>query len=154
MKYISLIAIAFCISCSTKKSSSSNTVESGNTRTIPLEYLNSTTFLLTATTDDITYGFDQKNPVNVGGLTADGVVNERRFLNALVGLNGEEVRYQREGSCCGFNTPNGLFGNSGMLDIYKVYKVGTKDTVNIFINLYDEGDLKIPVGFKAKQKNK
>lgn len=152
MKYFTLTLIFLSLGCSSSKKISDSDVGSGDTRTIPVEYLNNTTFILTESTDDKTYGFDQKNPVKVGGLTTDGVINERRFLNALVGLNGEEVRYQRGGSCCSFKTPNGLIGNGGLLDVYRVYKVGTKDTLNIYINLYDTGDLKIPVGFKAKQK--
>jgi hypothetical protein len=38
-----------------------------------------------------------------------------------------------------------------MLDRYKVYWEGCKDTATLFINMYDKGDLKVPVGFSAKE---
>jgi hypothetical protein len=85
--------------------------------------------------------------VKVGGARENaGPKNERRFLNGLRGPNQEVLQYYRAGSCCPFNTPNGVFANSGMLDIYKVYWTGGTDTLTIYINMYDKGDLEIPVG--------
>jgi hypothetical protein len=78
--------------------------------------------------------------------------NEHRYLHALLGPSGESINYHREGSCCSFKTPNGLFGNAGLLDHYRVTWEGTRDTVDIFINMYDKGNLKIPVGFTAKKR--
>lgn len=124
---------------------------SGNTRTKPVTSLDAATFELTETTTDTTYGFDRKNPVSVGN-TGGGPANERRYLNALLGPHGEPVSYIREGSCCAFKTPNGLFDNTGMLDRYKVTWAGAADTVVLYINMYDRGDLKIPVGFTARQR--
>lgn len=79
-----------------------------------------------------------------------GPLNERRFLNGLAGPNGEAIQYRRTGSCCGFKTPNG-FDNMGMLDRYKVYRDGCKDTAILLINMYDKGDLKVPVGFSSRK---
>jgi len=99
---------------------------------------------------DNSYGYKSGNPVKVGGSNeSSGPMNERRFLNGLTGPNGETVEYYREGSCCAFRSPNGLMG-TGLLDRYKVFYKGSKDTVTIFINMYDKGDLYVPVGFKAK----
>ncbi len=125
---------------------------SGNTRTVTVEYIDERTYMLTEKSDDKTYAYDRSNPVKVGGVKeSSGPANERRYLNGLAGPNGEEIGYQRFGSCCPFTTPNGTFQNSGMLDIYMVYWKGGKDTFRIFINMYDEGDLKIPVGLTAKK---
>ncbi len=105
------------------------------------------------TTEDPSYGYKKTNPVKVGGVSENsGPLNERRFLNALTGPNGERIIYTRGGSCCSFKTPNGPFGNSGMLDRYEITWLGATDTLDIFINMYDEGDLFIPVGLTAKEK--
>jgi hypothetical protein len=88
----------------------------------------------------------------VGGSNeSSGPRSERRFLNALLGPNGEEVKYFRAGSCCPFKTPNGIL-DTGLLDRYRVSWTGSKDTLDIFINMYDKGDLQIPVGLTARTK--
>lgn len=139
--------------CASQKNTSSKEGGRGDTRTTPVEFLDENTYLLTELSEDKSYGFDKSNPVKVGGSNeSSGPRNERRFLNALLGPNGEELKYFRAGSCCAFKTPNGAFDNTGMLDNYRVTWTGADDTLNIFINMYDKGDLKIPVGLTAKRK--
>lgn len=121
----------------------------GHTRTRRVVFLDEETYLLTEKTSDVSYGFSRQHPVKVGS-TGGGPRNERRFLNALLGPNGEPVQYYRAGSCCPFRTPNGLLDNTGLLDHYRVSWSGAADTLSIYINMYDEGDLFIPVGFTAK----
>jgi hypothetical protein len=105
------------------------------------------TFILAQVSDDETYGYTGKNPVMVGGVkTSEGPKNERRFLNALAGPNGEEITYTRTGSCCPFDSPNGFMGG-GLLDRYEVRYKGLEKPVYIFINMYDFGVLKAPKGF-------
>ncbi len=150
MKKVTILLIVVILSaCSTKKIAERNLSKSDDDRTQLIEYLDDQTFLLTDYSDDKTYAFTQTNPVKVGGVT-EGPMNERRFLNALTGPNGEKVSYFRAGSCCHFSTPNG-FDGVGLLDRYRVFYEGSKDTVDIYINMYDKGDLKIPVGFQAKK---
>jgi hypothetical protein len=88
-----------------------------------------------------------------GSKESSGPRNERRFLNSLSGPNGEDVQYFRAGSCCAFKTPNGLMDNTGMLDRYRLTWTGSSDTLNIYINMYDKGNLMIPAGLTAKKKN-
>lgn len=152
-KFLLLASLLITFSCSNSKKVSSNSNQSsnegkGNTRTTKVQMLDNETYLLTEQSDDKTYGFEQSNPVKVGEFSPQ---NERRFLNALLGPNGETIKYFRAGSCCGFKTPNGTFGNMGLLDIYRIFWDGNKDTLNIYINMYDKGDLKIPVGLNAKK---
>lgn len=111
------------------------------------------TFQLTAVSQDPEYGYSEKKPVEVGGVDKrDGPLNERRFLNALMGPNGEAVSYQRAGSCCPTKSNNDPFGfGMVMLDKYRVTWEGSTDTVSIYINMYDSGVLKAPKGFKIKQ---
>lgn len=110
------------------------------------------TFLLKEISDDTTYGYTQGNAIKVGGAKEQqGPVNERRFLNALAGPNGEEISYARAGSCCGFKTKNSPF-DGGLLDVYWVTIEGSADTLRLYINMYDEGPLKAPVGFTIKKR--
>lgn len=140
MKHILFIGIlAIFLSCSTSK-------QVANT-----ELLNSQTFLLTEVSTDKTYGFSEKNAVEVGGVEkSEGPLNERRFLNALAGPNGEKVSYYRAGSCCPVKSEHGFMGMA-MLDNYRVTWEGSKDTVSIYINMYDYGELKAPAGFTIKK---
>jgi hypothetical protein len=129
----------FLFSCSSTK------------RTATTQLLNDQTFLLTDISVDPTYGLSKKNPIEVGGAhESKGPMNERRFLNALAGPNGERVSYARAGSCCPVKSKNGFMGTA-MLDNYRVTWEGSKDTVSIYINMYDVGALKAPVGFTIKK---
>jgi hypothetical protein len=123
----------------------------GDTRTKEVQFLDDDTYWLTEASQDKSYGYDRRNPVKVGGVTV-GPKNEKRFLNALLGPNGEPITYFRAGNCCAFETPNGLFNNTGLLDRYRVTWAGASDTLDIYINMYDAGDLMIPVGLTAKKK--
>lgn len=148
MKKISLLCVLALACHSPKKVSVSG---GGDTRTQKIEMYNSTTYLLTETTADSTYGFSMTNPVKVGGAKkSEGPLNERRYLNGLLGPNGEVVDYFRAGSCCAFESKNGFMG-TGLLDRYRVFWKGS-DTFNIYINMYDEGNLYVPVGFTAVKK--
>ena len=75
---------------------------------------------------------------------------ERWFLDQLAGPKGESVTYERIGSCCGFETPNGFMG-IGMLDKYRVYIAGDPTPKTLFLNMYDFEEPLIPHGFTAKK---
>jgi len=107
-------------------------------------------FEITEVSTDNTYGYKESNPIKVGGSTQNGALNERRFLNALTGPNGEAIQYVRIGSCCPFETKNSLMGQ-GLLDKYKITWTGQTEEVFLFINMYDKDKLKIPVGLSSKK---
>ncbi|MES2778207.1 MAG: 2-dehydro-3-deoxyphosphooctonate aldolase [Bacteroidota bacterium] len=108
-------------------------------------------FVITEISTDETYGLNSKNPVEVGGnSSSSGPSNERRYLNMLAGPNGEKISYYRAGSCCPVKSEKGFLGYA-MLDNYRVTWSGTTDTVSIYINMYDKGVLKAPVGFTIKK---
>lgn len=94
---------------------------------------------------DRTYGVTQKNPICVGGKPSEGVRNQQRYLNALRGPKGEETTYRRRGSCCEFKTPNGIMG-LGLLDVYELTWAGNSKPMLLYVNLYDAGPLRAPVG--------
>jgi len=109
------------------------------------------TFKIEQYSDDPSYGYSEGNPVKVGGISNNqGPLNERRFLNALMGPNGEPITYSRIGSCCKFKTKNGLLDNAGFLDKYEIAYKGLKEPIILYINMYDSDRLRIPVGFKKK----
>ncbi|NOQ75031.1 MAG: 2-dehydro-3-deoxyphosphooctonate aldolase [Crocinitomix sp.] len=117
---------------------------------VKTELRDNSTFLLKEISTDPTYGLDQTNPIEVGGVDKEeGPLNEQRFLNALAGPNGEKISYYRAGSCCAVESENGFMGVA-LLDNYRVTWDGTKDTVSIYINMYDYGLLKAPVGFTIR----
>ncbi len=104
---------------------------------------------LAIVSDDPTYAFTEENPVKVGGgALGDGPANERKYLNALRGPNGEVIEYERQGSCCFFETGGDPFG--GLLDMYSVTYEGLEEPVTIYINMYDPGVQMVPVGFTAR----
>ncbi len=124
----------------------------GDTRTVDVKYIDNYTYLLQSYSDDPTYGYNMLNPVKVGGIKdMSGPLNQRRFLNALLGPEGQPIYFFRYGSCCAFETPNGFMNNKGLLDRYGLFWEGSKDTISIYLNMYDKGNLKIPVGLNAKK---
>lgn len=112
--------------------------------------LDNNTFKIDEISSDPTYGYTQENPIMVGGGLFGGAQNERRFLNALMGPDGEAITYSRQGSCCEFKTKNGLDGG-GLLDMYIIAHRGLEKEVVLYLNMYDSDTLKIPVGFKKKK---
>lgn len=132
-------------------SKNSTRTKGGDTRTEKVQYYDNNTYLLDKQAADSTYGYTSNNPVCVGGIKDDKALAPTRcYLNALLGPNGEKVKFFRYGSCCSFKTPNGLINDGGLLDHYGVYWEGS-DTVSIYINIYDEGNLFIPLGMKSRQ---
>ena len=139
MKKIILITLVFAsVSCSSKK----NSVQTGVVVPEPL--------IITEISTDSAYGLTPVKPVEVGGAFANGPYNERRYLDALAGPHGEKLKYYRAGSCCPVKSENGMMGMA-VLDNYRVSYAGTKDTVSIYINMYDKGTLKAPVGFTIRK---
>ncbi len=113
------------------------------------ELIDDLTFKIDHYSTDKTYGYTKNNPVMVGG-ESEGPKNERRFLNALAGPNGEEISYYRVGSCCSFKTKNSSFGG-GALDIYSISYEGLNESLTLYINMYDSDTLRVPVGLKLRE---
>jgi hypothetical protein len=142
------LAIFSIIACSPSKKST-------NTQTRGSSYKNEVnsagSFVVEEVATDNSYAYTKENPAKVGSRTDGGPKNERKFLNALAGPNNEAIKYYRTGSCCPFKTPNAMIGDQGLLDRYKVFWEGCQDTLVVYINMYDEDKLQIPVGLQAKK---
>jgi len=96
-----------------------------------------------------TYGYKPESPVPVGGGFSKGSKNTYRFLNALLGPDGQEVHYTRVGTCCEFKTSNSPFGDSALLEVYEITFEGAKKPSRLYFNWYDPGEVLIPVGLTA-----
>ena len=108
---------------------------------------------VTSISDNSDYGVTEKEAIKVGvGAQDKRVANEYTYLGQLAGPNGENISFNRTGSCCAFETPNGMMGG-GLLDRYEVTWKGQKEPVYIYINMYDppKEDLKAPKGFTIKE---
>ena len=145
MHYLIIALLLLFVSCGS--SNKSGTYGSPN---IQQTLLDQNTFKVDKYSSDLTYGYSEENPIMVGSKGNAGPLNERRFLNALTGPNGEAITYKRLGSCCAFKIKNGLMGDMGLLDMYEVAHKGLEKPVILYINMYDSDELKIPVGFLKK----
>jgi hypothetical protein len=93
---------------------------------------------------DARYGYTKENPIRVGPHSSGGT--GRLYLNALLGAAGEPAEYERVGACCTFRTPNSPNG-FGLLDIYRIRVDGSSGDRYLYVNWYDAGPPKIPIGF-------
>jgi hypothetical protein len=94
---------------------------------------------------DPTYGYTERNPIRVGQMGRAWA--EHAFLNALRGPRGEEIEYQRLGSCCLFATPNGPILGQALLDRYDIKYRGNEKRVILYLDMYDYQRPLVPVGF-------
>lgn len=107
---------------------------------------------LDAYATDLAWGYGAGHPIHVGGLRRDGPPHsESAFLNALRGPGDEVVDYEREGSCCQFDTPDGIAGH-GFLDIFRVTIRGRPAPVRLYLDMYQAGPRDVPAGFTYRLK--
>ncbi|MBX2964715.1 MAG: hypothetical protein KF845_01125 [Cyclobacteriaceae bacterium] len=127
-----------------------------STRT-EIPQINDSTMLISVVSEDMEYARVPSKPVMLGMATRkEGAENIEKYLNALTGLNGEEVFYKKFSPCCPFKTVNAadekyFKSDFGLLEMYKVYHHTLNDTIIIYLNLYDEGLIQAPKGFKARK---
>jgi len=106
---------------------------------------------LTKTATDKKYGFTQENPIKVGPGPDGGPANERAYLNLLRDVNGKPIDYNRSGSCCAYESENGLFGMA-LLDVYEIRYTNEKNekkTTIVYISMYDYEEPQILYNFKT-----
>ena len=147
-KYLVLITIVFLmISCVSTKSTLKNVDD-----TTPIPGLTShNTFVITEYSKDKQYGYQQDYPINVFYKnTKDETLNQKRFLDALVGPKGEKINYKKLESCCPFPTKRNEIG-AGFLDVYELSWEGLKTPIKLYLNSYEKGALLIAVGLNLKK---
>jgi hypothetical protein len=89
------------------------------------------------------YGYTPEAPIKVGG----GPRGEHEYLQWLRGPDGQQLRYKRLGSCCGFEDPSLPMGG-GLLDMYEVTYDGLETPVTLYLDMYRREDPRAPTGFR------
>ena len=97
----------------------------------------------TPTQEPSGYGYTQEDPIKVGG----GPAGEQEYLRHLRGPEGQKLRFERLGSCCGFEDPSLPFGG-GMLDMYEVTYEGLRKPVTLYLDMYRRVEHRAPTGFR------
>jgi hypothetical protein len=139
-----LLILVGSVSCVSTKSTLKNVNNS-----VPIPKLTATnTFVITQYSKDPKYGYNPDYPINVFYRNAkDETINQQRYLNALTGPKGEKLFFKKIEVCCPFPTKNSEMGG-GFLDIYEVTWVGQKSPIKLYLNIYEKGELMVPMGFE------
>lgn len=147
-KYLAfIILLVFASSCVSTKSTLKNVDEKA-----PIPKLSpNNTFVITQFSNNKKYGYDEDYPINVFYKnTKDEVINQKRYLDALAGPNGEKINYKKIETCCPFPTKRNEMG-AGFLDVYELSWEGIKNPVKLYLNSYEKGALMVPVGLNLKK---
>lgn len=139
-----LISMTSCIS-------TKSTLQNVDDNAPALTLTKNNTFLITEFSNDKKYGYNKNYPINIFyNNTRDQTINQQRFLNALAGPNGEKITYTKLESCCPFPTKKNELG-AGFLDVYELKWDGQKKPVVLYLNIYEKGYLKVPVGLSLNK---
>jgi len=115
----------------------------GSCESIPEEYM----LRPVEVSKDPSYGYTQSNPVKVGGVQHDcGPLSEREYLLNLRNIYNERPQIQRIGTCCPFETL--APASEGHLDLFRLIFTSTRDTVRLYLNMYEYEQPKAPKGFR------
>ncbi|MFV8466938.1 2-dehydro-3-deoxyphosphooctonate aldolase [Flavobacterium sp. LB1P62] len=145
LSFIALLILS--ASCVSTKSTLKNVDDNAPA----LSLTNENTFVITAYSKDKKYGYNEDYPINIFYRnTANEMINQERFLNALAGPKGEKITYVKLESCCPFPTKRTDLG-AGFLDVYEIKWAGQKKPVKLYLNIYEKGILMIPVGLSLKK---
>jgi hypothetical protein len=147
-KILCFVAALLCCSCVSTQSTLKNVDDKA-----PIPKLSTdNTFVLTQISTDPKYGYDQDYPINVFYRnTKDETINQQRFLNALAGPKGEAITYVKVDTCCPFPTAKTEIG-AGFLDVYEIRWEGQPSPLRIYLNYFEKGVLKVPMGLTVKRK--
>jgi hypothetical protein len=133
-------------SCGSIKSSLKNV-----DNTAPVPVVKNNAFVITAYSKDKKYGYNKDYPINIYYRgTKNDTINQRYFINALAGPKGEKITYKKLENCCPFPTKNSDMG-AGFLDVYELKWEGLKTPIILYLNIYERGQLMVPVGLSLKK---
>ncbi|WP_339656671.1 2-dehydro-3-deoxyphosphooctonate aldolase [Flavobacterium frigidarium] len=145
--FLLLLVTLLSASCVSTKSTLKNVDDNAP---IPLLTVDNT-FVIKEFSTDKRYGYDKDYPVNVFYYTTrNETINQERYLNALAGPKGQKISFKKLESCCPFPSKRSEMG-AGFLDVYEVTWEGLKTPVILYMNIYEKGYLKVPVGFGLKK---
>ncbi len=116
-------------------------------------FLDANTYQLYDISKDAKYAYTQGTPIKVGGHNKnEGPLNQRRYLNALLGSNGETIHFKHIKSCC-YKKIKTTGGNLQLtyLDQYEISLEGKQQRFIIFLSMFEkDDDLLAPRGFTFK----
>ncbi|HSD09112.1 2-dehydro-3-deoxyphosphooctonate aldolase [Flavobacterium sp.] len=148
MKKIALFVtlVLLITSCGNIKSSLKNVDNNA-----PVPVVKNNAFVITAYSKDKKYGYNKDYPINIFYKgTSNDTINQRYFLNALAGPKGEKITYKKLENCCPFPTKTSDMG-AGFLDVYELTWQGLKNPIILYLNIYERGQLMVPVGLSLKK---
>lgn len=151
MKKIFRLLIFTCLftSCISIKS----TLQNVDNTAPALQLSKNNTFIISTFSKDKKYGYDKNYPINIYFRgTKNDTINQQRYLNALAGPKGEAITYKKLESCCPFPSKNSEMG-AGFLDVYEIKWEGLKKPILLYMNIYEKGQLLVPMGFRLKTTN-
>ena len=109
------------------------------------------TFKISEYSKDKKYAYDPNYPVNLFYRgTKNDSINQRRYLNALAGPEGQHLSYKKLERCCPFPTKRTEMG-AGLLDVYEVSWKGQNKPIKLYLNMYEKGAVMVPVGLTLKK---
>lgn len=148
MKAYSILFLSILfIACTSTKSTIKNVNDNA-----PIPKLkDKNTFIITEVSKDKKYGYDKDYPINVFFKSINNEnINAQRFLNALAGPQGQVITYNKIETCCPFPCKKSNMG-AGFLDVYEISWEGQNKPILLYINIYEKGDLLVPIGLTLKQ---
>lgn len=146
-KTVLFIALLLTItSCGSIKSSLKNV-----DNTAPVPVVKNNAFVINAYSKDKKYGYNKDYPINIFYRdTKNDTINQQYFLNALAGPKGEKITFTKLENCCPFPTKTSEMG-AGFLDVYELKWAGLKTPITLYINIYERGQLMVPIGLSLKK---
>ncbi len=146
LNYFYILSIFALTSCVSTK----NTIQNIDNNA-PIPKLNKDgNFILHEFATDKKYGYDPDYPINVFySNTVNDTINQRRYLKALSGPKGEKISYVKVGTCCPFPSKHSVMG-AGFLDVFEIKWPNQKEPLTLYLNIYEKGLLKVPVGLGLK----
>lgn len=144
---ISILFLGTLSACVSSKSTLKNVDDNAPNLTLTKD----NTFVITEFSKDKKYGYNKDYPINIFfRTTREELVNEKRFLDALAGPNGEKISYTKLESCCPFPSKRSDMG-AGLLDVYELKWEGQKKPVVLYLNIYEKGVLMVPMGLTLRK---
>jgi len=116
---------------------------------------------------DSSYGYSAEKPLRLkNGNVEKSVANSYHFISGLKTQDDQDLKVLSRSTVADPNykkpaiqinnrfTGMPLNGKAGMLDKYVFLTSNTKDTITLFVDLYNKGTLMLPAGLKYVQRNK
>ncbi|MBO9730879.1 MAG: hypothetical protein J7623_19725 [Chitinophaga sp.] len=111
---------------------------------------------LSAATDS-TYGYASTNPIKLkNGSVERSILEEMNYLSGLTTTSKEHLVLVKRSSVLspGYDPPllkDRFSSKSGLLDKYVFLTANTNDTITLFIDIHNRGDVMVPVGLTYEQ---